>query len=71
MFNAVGLGGLDIGWLFIVIFILLIVMIVLVVVTMKRYEAMKSRYDKFMGGKRATSLEERMQDMVKDVERLK
>ena len=71
MFNAVGLGGLDIGWLFIVIFILLIVMIVLVVVTMKRYEAMKSRYDKFMGGKRATSLEERMQDMVRDVERLK
>ncbi|MCR5127020.1 MAG: DUF4446 family protein [Lachnospiraceae bacterium] len=71
LFQMMGLGGLDIGWLFIVIFILLIVVVVLLVVTMKRYEAMKSRYDKFMGGKRATSLEERMQDMVRDVERLK
>ena len=71
MFQMMGLGGLDIGWLFIVIFILLIVVVVLLVITMKRYEAMKSRYDKFMGGKRATSLEERMQDMVRDVERLK
>ena len=71
MFQMMGLGGLDIGWLFIVIFILLIVVVVLLVITMKRYEAMKSRYDKFIGGKRATSLEERMQDMVRDVERLK
>lgn len=71
LFNAIGLGKLDIGWLFLVLFILLIAVIVLLVLTMKRYSDLKYRYDRFMMGKRTASLEDRMTSLIGDVERLK
>ncbi len=71
LFNAIGLGRLDIGWLFVVMLLLLIAVVVLLVLTMRRYSDLKYRFDRFMMGKRTASLEDRMTDLIGDVERLK
>ena len=71
LFNTLGLGGLDIGWLFVVMLLLLVIAVILLVLTMKRYSDLKYRFDRFMMGKRTASLEDKMTDLISDVERLK
>lgn len=58
LFESLGLGGLDIAWLFIVIFILLIAILVFCILQMDKYNKLKRKYDKFMKGKDAKSLEQ-------------
>lgn len=58
LMEALGIGGMDIAWLFIVIFILLIVIIVLFIVQTVNYNKLKKKLDKFMKGKDAKSLEQ-------------
>lgn len=58
LFESLGLGGLDIAWLFIVIFVLLIAILVFCILQMDKYNKLKRKYDKFMKGKDAKSLEQ-------------
>ncbi|MBR1470328.1 MAG: DUF4446 family protein [Lachnospiraceae bacterium] len=71
LLNSIGLGGLDIAWFLLVILILMLVFIVLLLIEHKKYRALKQRYEKFMGGRDALSLEEKTQELIRDVERLK
>ncbi|MDO4334120.1 MAG: DUF4446 family protein [Eubacteriales bacterium] len=66
LMEALGIGGLDIAWLFIVIFVLLIVMIILFVVQSANYNKLKKKYDRFMKGKDAKSLEQDIIELFED-----
>lgn len=52
-----GLGGLDVGYIFIGMLVLLIILTVLVIIQMVSTSKLKKRYSKFMQGKDAKSLE--------------
>lgn len=71
LFEAIGLGGLDPA---IPLLIMLAAVIALTVVTVslsKKQEALKRRYDRFMQGRDAMSLEDQMQHLAGDVSKLK
>lgn len=58
LMESLGMAGVDIAWIFIAIFVLLIVVIVLYAVQISQYNKLKKRYEKFMKGKDAKSLEQ-------------
>lgn len=58
LMEALGIAGLDIAWLFIVIFLLLIVMVALLILQITKCNKLQKKYDKFMKGKDAKSLEQ-------------
>ena len=55
--NYMGLGGLDVGYIFIGMLVLLLLLTVLVIIQMVSTSKLKKRYSKFMQGKDAKSLE--------------
>lgn len=69
--TMVGLGGIDIGYILVgIAAVLLIILIMLIVLTVK-YTKVKKRYDKFMRGKNAASLEDDMNGVFEDMKLLK
>lgn len=56
--EMLGIANLDIAWLFIAIFLLLIVLIVLFIMQNVKYNKLRKKYEKFMRGKNAKSLEQ-------------
>ncbi len=64
--NKIGLGNIDI--LFVVLFLVICIAILFVTVIMqnKRYKELQSRYDKFMQGTRAKSLEKKIIDLLEE-----
>lgn len=64
--NYIGLGNLDIGYLFIGMLILILILIVLVIVQIVSHTKLKKRYSKFMQGKDAKSLEMDMIALYED-----
>ena len=69
--EALGLGGMDIAIPMFVLLIAVIALTVVVVMQMKKQDALKRRYDRFMQGSEAMSLEDEMQRLAGDVARLK
>lgn len=69
--NKIGLGNLDIGYLFLILFILLIILIIGVGYII--YENIKFRkaYKKFMKGSTADSLEEKIFQMCEEQDSLR
>ena len=65
-FNAIGLGSLDPGILFIVMLVLFIVLIVIVIIQGKRFSKLEKKYHKFMKGKEAESLEDEIIGLFHD-----
>lgn len=70
-FNSIGIGGLDIGILFLILIILLIALVVLLVMTLKKQKELRERYELFMQGAKASSFEDQVQTLIRDVDRLK
>lgn len=69
--TMIGLGGIDIGYILVgIAAVLLIILIMLIVLTVK-YTKVKKRYDKFMRGKNAASLEDDMNGVFEDMKLLK
>ncbi|WP_026517720.1 DUF4446 family protein [Butyrivibrio sp. MC2021] len=58
IFSAIGLASLDPAILFIVLLVLLIVVFVLFILQSKKLKNLERKYNKFMQGKEAESLEE-------------
>ena len=58
LMEYLGIAGMDIAYLFIAIFILLIAIIVLLIVQIVKHSKLKKKYEKFMKGKDAKSLEQ-------------
>lgn len=64
--NYIGLGNLDIAYIFIGILALIFIMIILVIVQIVNTSKLKKKYTKFMQGKDAKSLEMDMIGLYED-----
>ena len=72
--DTIGLSGMDTGFLFIgliVLFVMVIVLMVMVTKQNRQMRQLKTRVDKFMGGKSARGLEETIVTLLDDYEMLK
>ncbi len=57
LMEYLGIAFIDIAWIFIALFVLSGIMIILFIVMIAKYNSLKKRYEKFMKGKDAKSLE--------------
>lgn len=69
--TMIGLGGIDIGYILAGIAAVLLIFLILLIVLLIKYSRVKKRYDKFMSGKNAASLEEDMHGVFQDMKALK
>ncbi len=69
--TMIGLGGIDIGYILTGIAAVLLIFLILLIVLLIKYSRVKKRYDKFMSGKNAASLEEDMHGVFQDMKALK
>lgn len=69
--TMIGLGGLDIGYVLAGIMAVLLILLILLIVLLVKYAKIKKRYDKFMKGKNASSLEDDMRGVFEDMKLLK
>lgn len=70
IFTRMGLGGLDIGYVLIILTALVVAAIVMAIILLVQNHQLKDKYDRFMRGAKAKSLETEIQDLIKDVEDL-
>lgn len=71
LFNAMGLGNLDMAYIFIGMLVLILIIFILLIVQMVKYKKLNKTYEKFMLGKDAKSLEEKITRIFTDIEYLK
>ena len=69
--TMIGLGGIDIGYILVGIAAVLLILLIMLIVLIVKYTKIKKRYDKFMQGKNATSLEEDIRGVFEDMKLLK
>ncbi|MDD2968437.1 MAG: DUF4446 family protein [Lachnospiraceae bacterium] len=69
--SSIGLGSIDIGYLFLACAAITIVFIILVIVLIAQNRKMKKRFLKFMQGKNVKSLEEKIAELFDDNKSLK
>lgn len=69
--TLIGLGSIDIGYILAGIVAVLLILLILLIVLLVKYSKLKKRYDKFMQGKNASSLEEDMHGVFEDMKMLK
>lgn len=67
LFTKMGLANLDIAYLFIIQFVLIIALIVIVIIQIVKNNKLTKRYEAFMQGEEAISLEEEIHNLVADV----
>ena len=58
IFKSMGLGNIDPAYLFIGMLVLILILLILLIVQMVKISKLTKKYDKFMLGKEAGSLEE-------------
>lgn len=66
LFEAIGLGGLDLGIVCLILFIAVIALAVMTAVLSKRLKDLTVRYDRFMRGSSAKSLEQDIDRIYED-----
>ena len=65
------MGSIDIGYILLGLLIILLILIILVIVQITKFSKLKKRYEKFMRGKNAASLENDIADIFQDMKFLK
>lgn len=65
-FNSLGLGSIDIGYIFLGLMIVCIILLILVIVTFVQISKFKKKYNKFMLGKDGKSLEKDIITLYED-----
>lgn len=70
LLTKMGLGNLDLGALVLILLVLVLVLIGIVVWQMLKLNHLDERYQKFMQGGKAKSLEKQIQDLIKAVDDL-
>lgn len=65
-FHSMGLDGLDIGYLFIAIFVIILILIIMLAVQIRKCSQLKKRLDKFVLGKDGKSLEKDIIGLYED-----
>ena len=69
--DALGMGNADTGWFFIIVTVLLVILLIVIIVMIAKHNDLKRRYNRFMLGSKAVSLEAEIQHLISDVEKLK
>ena len=64
--NNMGLGNLDIGYLFIGMTIFILILMILIIIQMVKTSKLNKKYSKFMQGKDAKSLEKDIIGLYED-----
>ena len=71
LFNILGLGSMDIGYIFLVMLVLILVLLILLIIQMVKSSKLKKRLDKFVLGKDGNSLEQDIIGLFEDNKFLK
>lgn len=66
LFNYIGLGSIDIGYIFIGMAVLIIILMILIIIQIVNTSKLKKKYMKFMQGKDAKSLEKDIIGLYED-----
>ena len=71
LMNSLGLGNLDIAYILIGLFAVILIIFVMLVVTMVKQTKLKKKYNAFMLGSDAKSMEEEITRLFQDINALK
>ena len=71
IFKSMGLGNIDPAYLFIGMLVLILILFILLIIQMVKTSKLTKRYNKFMLGKEAGSLEEEFVNLFQDINYLK
>ena len=71
IFEQIGLGNLDIAYLFIGLTVILLILLLMVGIQIKKMKKLEKAYQKFMTGKNADSLEKEISGLYEDNNLLK
>ena len=71
IFKSMGLGNIDPAYLFIGMLALILILFILLIIQMVKTSKLTKRYNKFMLGKEAGSLEEEFVNLFQDINYLK
>lgn len=71
LLNSIGLGSLDIAYIFIGLIALIIILFIIIIVSLVKQSKLKKRYEAFMIGKDAQSMEKEITDLFSDIDYLK
>lgn len=66
LLEDMGLGGMDLTYLFLVLIVVTLLLFVMVIVLIVKFGKLSKRYQKFMGGKNAKSLEKDIVGLYED-----
>jgi len=70
-FNSIGLGWIDIGYILLGVTLLVIILLIITIVQIAKASKLKKKYEKFMQGKDAKSLESDIIKLYEDNKDLK
>ena len=71
LLQSMGLGQVDIGAFVLVLLALFLILLILLIVTMAKLSGLKKRYERFMMGSNARSMEEEVKNLFYDIDYLK
>ena len=71
LLNSMGLGNVDIGYFILAFAILIIILFILLIVFLVKQSKLKKRYEAFMCGSDAKSMEEEIAGLFQDIDFLK
>ena len=69
--QSIGLGNLDIAYLFLILLIFIVVLFIIIILQMKKLSRLQKRISKFMTGKDANSMEKDIVGLYEDNKFLK
>lgn len=69
--NQIGLGNIDISYIFIGLIVLILILFIISIVSLVKQKKLKKRYEAFMLGKDAQSLEKEIVNLFTDISVLK
>lgn len=69
--QSIGLGNLDIAYLFLILIVFIVVLFIIIILQMKKLNRLQKRISKFMTGKDAKSLEKDIVGLYEDNKFLK
>ncbi len=71
LFESIGLGNLDIAYIFIFMLVCIIALAILVICQMNQNKKLRRKYERFLQGKNAKSLEEQIMELCETHDHLK
>ena len=66
LFDNMGLAGMDLSYILISLAVLVVITIILIIIQNNKLKKISKKYEKFMTGKNAKSLEKEIMDLTED-----